>query len=311
MKESTLLQYGQRKPSLSTEEVTRLFHEYRKGASEKERKRAYDELVLRNIPFVFYIARQFFHHHEMMLEDLVQEGITHGLLRAIEKFDPDRGVKFGTYAIFWVTQAMRRSLEERGYRFPVRFPANIQKHVVTIYQVQEELLQRLGRPAEVHEIVAYLQTMEGKKKNTRFDEKYVHDILSLRPTRMTISLNDSFDNDDESYGDRFVGASGGVDTYAIAKEELYICARELGRFFERVEKLPEREQIILRCRLGLGGPRETLQKISDKLGISREYVRFLQNKSLKKMKCSYAGVIALFDRFEQLRELVYTSHYAH
>ncbi|MDQ2767161.1 MAG: RNA polymerase sigma factor RpoD/SigA [Gemmatimonadota bacterium] len=231
---------------------------------------ALQELVQRNLRFVISVAKKY-QNRGMALIDLIGEGNV-GLLTAARKFDPDQGVKFISYAVWWIRQAILSSLAKQGRT--VRVPLNRTSDLSRIIKGAEILRQKLRREPMPEE----LAQLTGLTVNV------VQALSALNSG--DIRLDASLDPDsDRSMMERFVSEEG------TNPEDEY-----MNRFVsEEIERalatLAARDAKVLRLYFGLDGGREhTLEEIGSMLGVTRERVRQLRDRALKRLREGEVGV---------------------
>ncbi|MEM9400442.1 MAG: sigma-70 family RNA polymerase sigma factor [Verrucomicrobiota bacterium] len=228
---------------------------------ESARKR----MIQANLRLVVKIARDYKNYGLPML-DLVSEGNL-GLIRAVEKFDPNKGAKFSTYASWWIKQAIRRALANQSKT--IRLPVYLSDRVQKMRRIEHQLTDELGRAPSEAEIASELQTT-------------VAQINMLKRVSMeTLSLDASGTNEDDDYllveriGDQ------NIDAPSDTIEELNMQKTAL----EALKNLPPREFEILNLRFGLdGGEVQTLSEIGKTFNVTRERIRQLQNSALEKVR---------------------------
>ena len=225
---------------------------------------AVQELVRANLRFVISVAKKY-QNRGVSLADLIQEGNV-GLVTAARKFDPDQGVKFISYAVWWIRQAILSALANQGRA--VRVPLNRASDLAKIFRERERLKQALGRePSSVElseatglspEIVESLQT------------------LNAAEIRLDAPIGDS---EDSQLMERFVS-----DSAIVTEDEV-----EERLLTERIDRalntLQPRDAKVLKLYFGLEGGREhTLEEIGDILGVTRERIRQLRDRALKRLR---------------------------
>jgi RNA polymerase primary sigma factor len=223
-----------------------------------------DELVRRNLPLVLSIARRY-QGQSLSYLDLIQEGVL-GLLRAIEKFDPDQGVKFITYAAWWVWQAMALAQDRHG-RNVVRTSAYVQVQRRRLSRIYRTLEGTLHRAPTREELFA-----AGREKIKAF-------VFTEHPVTV-VSLDVPVGED----GDRLFKDMI-PDTQSLSPEEMVIKEDTEENLHHVLQRLAPRDAEILRLRFGLSGDRVlTLEEIGSRLGVTRERVRQLEERALVRLK---------------------------
>ena len=218
------------------------------------------QLVEGNLRFVVAYAKRF-RHSRVSLLDLINEGNI-GLIQAAKKFDPDKNVKFITYAVWWIRQAILHALSEHGATF--RLP---QKQANVLYRLErsrQALGRELERPPSDQELAEELG----------MDQDEVRLLLSSNQNILSLG-----DESEAEFGDL-------LEQYVIPDTDEEILRQSFeDTLREALAKLSEKERQILSMRFGLGddNPR-TLREIGDALGISRERVRQIENQALTKLR---------------------------
>jgi len=245
-------------PLLTEEEERELARRIREGdATAKER------FIKANLRLVVSIARNYM-SYGLPLLDLIQEGNL-GLLRAVERFRPEKGYKFSTYATWWIRQAITRALAEQGRT--IRLPEHIIELILRINEVEEEFLHRNGRRPTLEELAARLDLPVEKIRQAK--------EAATQPLSLETPLSE---REEETLGE-ILGTKGPSPPEEIARELL------LSELEESLKELPEREREILELRYGLKGREPlTLEEIGRLLGISRERVRQLEAQALERLR---------------------------
>jgi len=225
---------------------------------------AMQELVKRNLRFVISVAKKY-QNRGLALTDLIGEGNV-GLLTAARKFDPDHGVKFISYAVWWIRQAILAALARHGRT--VRVPLNRTADLSRIVRTSETLRQELRReptPEEVAHAVG-------------LSVDVVQSLAALNTAE--VRLDAPLDPEgDRSFMDRFI-ADDQADAESQAMDQF--LSEEIER---ALRTLPARDAKVLRLYFGLDGGREhTLEEIGAMLGVTRERVRQLRDRALKRLR---------------------------
>jgi len=231
---------------------------------------ALQELVKRNLRFVISVAKKY-QNRGMPLIDLIGEGNV-GLLTAARKFDPDQGVKFISYAVWWIRQAILSSLAKQGRT--VRVPLNRTSDLSRIIKGAEILRQKLRREPMPEELAQL----------TGLTVDVVQALSALNSG--DIRLDASLDPDsDRSMMERFVSEEG------TNPEDDYMNRFVTEEIERALATLPARDAKVLRLYFGLDGGREhTLEEIGSMLGVTRERVRQLRDRALKRLREGEVGV---------------------
>jgi RNA polymerase primary sigma factor len=242
--------------------------EKRIEAAEDEARRARDELVQANLRLVISIAVKY-QGHNVPLEDLIQEGNI-GLIKAASKFDYQKGFKFSTYAIWWIKQAIMRTLDNfsRSIRLPSYVVAKMNKFD-TVYATLCQELQREPRREEIAEALD-------------LTVKQVEEILTFNADAISMDLPLSDERSAATLGDLVEDPTTSGEEGPIAE----IINKDLTAQF--LKRLPEREQRVLKMRFGLeDGERKTLREIGVALKVTRERVRQLEIDAIKRLHDLY------------------------
>ena len=253
-------------PLLTAEEEFELAQKIING-TEKEKKKAKDKMAESNMRLVVSIAKRYSGRGLDFL-DLIQEGNT-GLLRAVEKFDPDKGFKFSTYATWWIRQAITRAIADQART--IRIPVHMVETINKVLRTQRRLTQELNREPTTEEI-AKAMGMEPEK--IEYVMKIKQDIASL-----DASVGRDGEDDDSSLGD-FI-----EDEDRVSPEDSAATQLLKEQIASILQTLTDREQKIIKMRFGIGGGKShTLEEVGAEFSVTRERIRQIEAKALTKLR---------------------------
>ncbi|MGH2331181.1 sigma-70 family RNA polymerase sigma factor [Thermoanaerobacter mathranii] len=248
-------------PLLSSDEEKALIKKAKSGDREARQR-----LIECNLKLVISIAKKYASSPEQLM-DLIQEGNI-GLLKAVERFDPSKGVRFSTYAVWWIRQTISRAVQNSSKT--VRLPVHVEEKITKLYKTRERLSQELGYDPNIEEIATEMGIQPEKAE----------ELYSL--SGFQVSLDMPVDDDETTLlGDLVSHPRPEDPEEKLERENL----KELLK--KALDRLPEREREVLTIRFNLNDEydyKPSLRETAEKFNLSRERIRQLEKRALNRLR---------------------------
>lgn len=250
---------------LTRQEELDLSHRARAGDDH-----AREALIERNLRLVVSIAKKY-RGMGLPFEDLIQEGNL-GLMKAVERFDPDQGYRFSTYATWWIRQAIGRAIADKARI--VRVPVHMGEKIRKMARAQTDLRSRLGREPTDEEVAGSL----------RWKVHEVREAKSAMPDAGSLNKNPSSESHNSERGD-FVQDETSSDV-----ADTVVTKMEMAQLLMALDNLPEQSRYVLSRRYGLGRlDQGSIRELSEELGISHKQILRMQSEAERVLRIGVQG----------------------
>jgi RNA polymerase primary sigma factor len=256
------IQHHEEESGATATELRRTLQVVERG--DQEAKAAKKQLIEANLRLVVSIAKRYTNRGLQFL-DLIQEG-NMGLMKAVDKFDYQRGFKFSTYATWWVRQAITRAIADQART--IRIPVHMIETINKLVRLQRTLQQDLGREPTTEELAVKMELPVGKVRKV------------MRIAQEPISLETPVGEEEESHLGDFI-----IDRRVVSPSEAVINLNLREQTAEVLKTLSPREEKIIKMRFGLqDGSEHTLEEVGQHFAVTRERIRQIEAKALRKLR---------------------------